>query len=381
MKAVICGAGVAGLTLAAQLGRGGWDVVVLERECGPASGGYLVDISGNGLVAADRLGLLPRLKEVGQLVSTVRWVNERGRQIVDVDLGKQPRPYVRGWKILRGDLERILLESLPPNVEVRFGFDVSEIRTPPDRVEIGVRPSGHLAADVLVGADGVHSRIRDLVFGDGGLWSCALGFDTAAFSFRDEKIEAMLEGRYTVLSAPGRHVVVCPLRSGRIAAMFVHRSLGLTPPPDPLRTLQDMYTSMKWCVPRLLRHARAAQELRYEPAMQVNLTSWHRGRIGLLGDACHAYSLLPGQSASVALASATWLGTEMLRAPSVDVAFSWYQSRLSADIANRRARTRRAAQWLVPSNSRDLALRNGLLRLSGIPGINRLVRSVVGGMA
>src|SRR5689334_7066696 len=122
MKAVICGAGVAGLTLAAELGRGGWEVVVLERECGPASCGYLVDISGNGLVAAEGLCLLPRLKEVGQLVSTVRWVNERGLQIADVDLGKQPRPYVRGWKILRGDLERILLESLPPTVEVRFGL-------------------------------------------------------------------------------------------------------------------------------------------------------------------------------------------------------------------------------------------------------------------
>jgi 2-polyprenyl-6-methoxyphenol hydroxylase-like FAD-dependent oxidoreductase len=381
MKAVICGAGVAGLTLATQLGRGGWQVIVLERECGPTSSGYLVDLAGKGLAAAERLGLLPQLKEAGKLVDSVRWVDERGRQIAEVDLQEPPRSYLRGLKILRGDLERILLEGLPSNVEVRFGFDVAGIRTPTDSVEVELRPTGHITADVLVGADGVHSRIRDLVFGDGGLWSCALGYDTAAFAFHDEKIEALLEGRFTVLSAPGRHIVLCPLHEGRIAAMFVHRSSGLSPPHDPLATLVELYGPLKWCVPKLLRHARAAREVRYEPAMQVTVAAWHRGRVGLLGDACHAYSLLPGQGASVALASASWLGTEMVRAPSVDTAFSWYQSRLSSDIADRRTQTRRAAQWLVPASGRDLALRNGLLKLAAVPGINRLVRSMVSGMA
>jgi 2-polyprenyl-6-methoxyphenol hydroxylase-like FAD-dependent oxidoreductase len=381
MKAIICGAGVAGLTLAAQLGRGGWQVTVLERECGPAGSGYLVDVAGKGLAAAERLGLLPRLQEAGKLVDRVRWVDERGRQIANVDLQGPSRSYTRGWKILRDDLERILLESLPSNVEVRFGFDVAAIRTPAERVEVSLRPAGQIHADVLVGADGVHSRIRDLVFGDGGLWSCALGYDTAAFAFRDEKIETLLEGRFTVLSAPGRHIVLCPLREGRIAAMFVHRSSGLSPPAHPLATLLELYGPLKWCVPKLLRHARAADEVRYEPAMQVNVAAWHRGRIGLLGDACHAYSLVPGQGASVALASASWLGTEMVRAPSVETAFSWYQSRMSTDIASRQTQTRRAAQWLVPANGRDLALRNGMLRLASLPGINRLVRSVVSGMA
>lgn len=356
-------------------------MVVLERESGPGRSGYLIDVAGRGLVAADRLGLLPRLKELGELVTSVRWLDERGRQIADIDLPKKSPPYARGWKILRGDLERLLLESLPANVEVRFGFEVAEIRTPPDSVEVVLRPGGHITADVLVGADGVHSHIRDLVFGDGGLWNCALGYDTAAFAFRDDRISNVLGGRFTVLSAPGRHIVLCPLATGRIAAMFVHRSSGLTPPPDPLATLHQVYGSLRWCVPRLLGRARVAAELRYEAAMQVSLTSWYRGRIGLLGDACHAYSLLPGQSASIALASASWLGAEMLRAPSVETAFSWYQSRLRGEITSRRTKTRRAAQWLVPASARDLALRNGLLRLARVPGINRLVGPVLGGMA
>jgi 2-polyprenyl-6-methoxyphenol hydroxylase-like FAD-dependent oxidoreductase len=63
MRAVICGAGVAGLTLASQLGRAGWEVVILERESGPADGGYLVDLVGEGLRAAKRMGLFRVLRE------------------------------------------------------------------------------------------------------------------------------------------------------------------------------------------------------------------------------------------------------------------------------------------------------------------------------
>jgi len=381
MKAVISGAGVAGLTLAAQLGNGGWDVIVVERDPAPSRSNYLVDLEGQGLVAAGRLGLMTRLLELGERVSRVCWVNDKGGQIAELDLTENARAHHQGIKILRGDLERALLESLPQSVEVRFGFDVSQIRTPADGVDITLRPGGLLKADVLIGADGIHSHIRDLVFGDGGLWSRTLGYDTAAFAFENERLQSLLAGRLNVLCAPGRNIVLCPMRTGRIAVVFIHRSAGPVPPTNPAAYLGEIYGGLKWCVPTLLRAASIAEDLRYEPATQIKLPAWHRGRIGLLGDACHAYSLLPGQGASVAMAAAFWLGTEMLRAPSVDMALAWYQDRLSSDIAARRASARRAAHWLVPTTRRDLVMRNGLLRLASVPGVARLLRPVMSGIA
>src|SRR5262249_43376121 len=151
-----------------------------------------------------------------------------------------------------------------------------------------------------------------------------LGYDAAAFAFDDPEMRAALGGKLTAVSVPARHIVLCPLRTGKIAAMLVHRSTAAVPPRDPVDHLKRLYGELRWCVPSLLEHASKAPDLEYEQTTQIKLPTWHRGRIGLLGDACHAYSLLPGQGTSFTLAAATWLGTELTRAPSIEVAYSWY---------------------------------------------------------
>lgn len=380
MRAVICGAGVAGLTLASQLARAGWQVVLLERESGPSEGGYLVDIAGEGLIAAEHMGLAGVLRERAERTSRVCWVDAAGRTIANLDVGRSPEGS-GALKLLRGDLERTLLESLPPAVDLRFGFDVRDVRTPKGGVELTLRPGGQLTADLLIGADGIHSHIRDLVFGDGGLWSRALGYDTAAFVFEDKDVRRRLGGALTVLSVPGRHIVLCPLRCGKIAATLVHRSTSVTPPGDPRKHLKRVHGDLEWCIPAVLHHASRSADLRYEQAAQIKLPAWHRGRIGLLGDACHAHTLLPGQGSSVAMAAAFRLSQDLLQAPSVDIALGWYQIHLSAEMARRRACTRRAAAWLVPASRTRLAFRNAMLRTASLPGIQRMLGTAVGGVA
>jgi 2-polyprenyl-6-methoxyphenol hydroxylase-like FAD-dependent oxidoreductase len=376
VRAVICGAGVAGLSLATQLARAGWEVVLLERDAGPCDGGYLVDIAGEGLMAAERLGLVRVLRERAEQVSRVCWVDASGNTIANVDSEGDG-----ALKMLRGDLEQALLENLPPSVDLRFGFDVSEVRTPEGRVEVTLRPGGKLTADLLIGADGIHSRIRDLVFGDGGTWSRTLGYDTAAFVFEDPNVRDRLGETLTVLSVPERHIILCPLRSGKIAATLIHRSASMTPPGDPAEHLRRVYGDLEWCIPAVLAHAGKATDLRYEQAAQIKLPAWHRGRIGLLGDACHAYSLLPGQGSSIAMAAAYRLGQDVLQAPSVDVALGWYQIHLAEEMARRRACARRAAEWLIPASRSRLAFRNAMLRTAHLPGVQRLLGSAVGGVA
>jgi 2-polyprenyl-6-methoxyphenol hydroxylase-like FAD-dependent oxidoreductase len=376
VRAVICGAGVAGLSLATQLARAGWEVVLLERDAGPSDGGYLVDIAGEGLQAADRMGLMHVLRERAEHVPRVCWVDGTGNTIANVESDG-----AGALKMLRGDLEQALLENLPPSVDLRFGFDVNEVRTPQGRVEITLRPGGKLTADLLIGADGIHSHIRDLVFGDGGTWSRTLGYDTAALVFEDADVRRHLGGTLTVLSVPERHIILCPLRSGKIAATLIHRSTAMTPPSDPKDHMRRVYGDLEWCIPAVLAHARKATDLRYEQAVQIKLPAWHRGRIGLLGDACHAYSLLPGQGSSIAMAAAYRLSQDILQAPSVDIALGWYQIHLAGEMARRRACTRRAAEWLMPASRSRLAFRNAMLRTASLPGVQRLLGSAAGGVA
>ncbi|MCA2222799.1 FAD-dependent monooxygenase [Nonomuraea aurantiaca] len=80
MKAVICGAGIGGLALAQRLDTIGWDVVVLERSPGPRTHGYMIDFFGPGYDAAEAVGVLPRLHEVGYVVTEMTYRDEEGRR-------------------------------------------------------------------------------------------------------------------------------------------------------------------------------------------------------------------------------------------------------------------------------------------------------------
>ncbi len=372
-RVLICGAGATGLTLASQLSRCGWHVLVVESGPAPRGGGFAIDLTSEALASARQMGVLPQLRSAGELISRVRWLDGAGHNVADVDLFSGGASQ-SCWpiKLLRSDLERVLLENVPPDVEVSFGDEVVEVRTPPGQVEVTLASGRHLVGDLLIGADGVHSRIRDLVFGEGALWSRALGYDTAACVFDDAALREAAQGRVTIVTAPRRQIELYRLRTGRVAANFAFQATQVGDPQCAVDRLQQVYGDLGGCVPRVLAGAARSSEVRYEQAMQVKMQRWHRGRVALLGDACHAFSMFPGQGSSIGIAAAFSLGQEIARSASIQAALDGYQQRLMGEIAARRAAARRRAAWLVPSTAMRLLLRNGLLKLASIRRLRQL---------
>lgn len=377
MKAVICGAGIAGLALAARLAQGGWQVTVLESAPALHNEGYIVDLFGSGFEAARRMGLMPALRRVSYEFDAARWVSSSGRTSARLPW-RVPRALMEEKLIslLRGDLQRAVLEQLPSTVQLRFNQWVSQVRAPVGAVEVHLYGGDIERADVLIGADGTHSRVRDLVFGEGTSWSRFLGFHTAAFVMDAPELGEVLKNELHIVSVPGRQVMLYPLRSGQVAATFVLRAAQGAPPRSPHEALVEAFGDLNWRVPFVLEQAQSLP-VAYEQVGQVVIAHWTRGRIALLGDACQAVTLLPGQGASLSLAAAFVLGEELMRNEDIKTALQRYEHRVRPRLIHMRRAGRRTADWFVPSTSTRLMARNALLRLASRPGLARLLRPVV----
>ncbi len=378
MKAVICGAGIAGLALAARLSQAGWQVTVLESAPALLNEGYIVDLFGSGFEAARRMGLLAALRDVSYELDAVRWVSATGRTSARLPY-RVPLSLFEGrlMSLLRGDLQRVILAQLPSTVQLRFNQWVTQVRAPVGAVEVHLHGGEIERAEVLIGADGIHSRIRDLAFGDGASWSRFLGFHTSAFVIDAAELNEELRNELHIVSVPGRQVGLYPLRQGQVAASFVRRAAQGAPPRSPYEALVEAFGDLDWRVPLVLERARSLPSLVYEQVGQVVMAHWSRGRIGLLGDACQAVSLLPGQGASLSLAAAFVLGEELTRDDDVKAALARYEHRVRPPLIQMRRNGRRSADWLVPSTPAGLAARNALLRLASRPGLSRLLRPAV----
>lgn len=378
MKAIIGGAGIAGLALAAQLGKAGWKVIVADAAPAPRDEAYMIDLFGSGYEAARRMGMLPRLLKDQYVFRGIRWLNGAGHS--SAFLRREMLVSLLGGRLLsllRGDLERAVLEELPPDVDVRFNCPIVQVRVPTGGVEVLLANGQTERADVLIGADGIHSRIRELVFGDSASWIRMLGLDTASLAIDAADLNSDLANELQILSVPGRQVAFHPLRSGKVAVSFLRRTSSRLVSKSAYQALSEAYGDLNWRVPLVLERARELTSLMYEEVGQVVMAHWCRGRVALLGDACQAVTLLPGQGASLSLAAACVLAEELCGPLPVKEALLQYEHRVRPELIRMRRAGRRAAEWVVPATAAGIMARNAAIRLSSRPGLARLLRPVM----
>ncbi|PSL57589.1 2-polyprenyl-6-methoxyphenol hydroxylase-like FAD-dependent oxidoreductase [Saccharothrix carnea] len=363
MKVLISGAGIAGLALAHRLGTLGHDVVVLEQAAAPRTSGYMIDFFGPGYDAAERMGVLPRLLELGYRVREAAYVDARGRRVAGLSFDRFARAVDgRLVSVMRPDVERAFREDLPAAVTLRFGARVVGVEDGAAGVDVRLADGSTVSGDLLVGADGVHSAVRRLVFGDGHVRY--LGFHTAAFTFDDPSVHALVDGRFCVTDTVGRQVGFYGLRDGRVAAFTVHRTPSPDLPASARAAVLEAYGSLGWVVPRAL--ARCPEDIYYDQVAQVELPRWSSGRVVLVGDACGAVSLLAGQGASLGIGGAYVL------AEHVDD-LSAYERAWRPVVAEKQQVARSGARWFLPASPWRLRARRVAVRLSNLPGVDRVV--------
>jgi 2-polyprenyl-6-methoxyphenol hydroxylase-like FAD-dependent oxidoreductase len=235
----------------------------------------------------------------------------------------------------------------------------------------GTRWSG----DLVIGADGIHSAIRKLAFGPESNYLRYLGLHTAAYTFANPELHKNLGQQFAITDSVDKTVGLYPIRNERIAVFTAHRTSDSAFPADPRAVVQTTYSDLGWLVPDALAHCPDPPALYYDQVSQIEMPRWTTDRVALVGDACQAVSLLAGQGASLAVAGAQLLASELANEANVTDALSHYTRRMAVSVADKQAAARRTAEWFLPSTPRRLLLRQLALRGMALPGLGRLISS------
>ncbi|MEO8084039.1 MAG: FAD-binding domain, partial [Ardenticatenales bacterium] len=372
MKIAINGAGIAGPTLAYWLSASGHDVLLVEEAPRLRSGGYVIDFWGVGYDVAEKMGLIGPIRALGYQVGEVRFVDRHGRKASGFAADVLTRMTGgRFTSVRRSDLAATIYGAIEDRVETIFGDSIAGIEDDGSRVHLRFDHAAARDVDLVVGADGLHSRVRDLVFGADAAFEVTMGYHVAAFELqgyrpRDELV-------YVSHGAPGRQVSRFAMRDDKTLFLFVFRNeylVGGTPTDDDERraALRAVFADIGWECPRILERLDDVTGIYFDRVSQIRMPRWHKGRTALIGDAAACVSLLAGEGTGLAMAEAYVLAGELGRAGGDHaMAFERYQARMKPFLEQKQQSAAKFASSFAPRTAFGLRFRDVVLHLMRLP--------------
>ncbi|WP_454195774.1 FAD-dependent monooxygenase [Nocardia sp. Marseille-Q1738] len=364
-RILISGASIAGPTLAYWLVRHGFRPAVVERSPALRPGGNGVDIRGAAVHIADRMGLLSRLREQATDIRELTFVNAAGRRVA----GMSTRAFNAEGdiEIMRGDLAQVLYEATADDVEFTFGDSIAAISQRRDAVEVTFDSGAEAEFDLVIGADGLHSRTRNLAITPeaDAVHHLGLYFATARADAELGRPRAV-----DLYNTPGKAAGV--YRSGAhdtATAFFAFREarvldVDYRDQNAQKSLLRDYFDGAGWRVSTLLDQAAADDGFYFDAVSQVRIPAWSSGRVALVGDAGYCATPLSGAGAALAIEGAHLLATELAAAEGDHrIAFRRYEERLRPRVSRAQRSVRAGRAMLIPATSGQIWLRNQLTRL------------------
>jgi 2-polyprenyl-6-methoxyphenol hydroxylase-like FAD-dependent oxidoreductase len=331
---LISGASVAGPTLAYWLQRHGFTPTIVERAPSPRPGGQAIDIRGKALSVMQRMGLLEQAKALRTQMKGVSVQDASGKEV----WRSEEKTFTGGRfdnedvELLRDDLSNLLLGSIA-GCEVLFGDSITALNDGPDGVEVQFQNGPRRTFDLVLAADGVHSKVRRLVFGAEGPLLKQLGVGLAIFStdnylgIQDWQISFRDNER-------GFGYLLYPVRNNSELRINIGFGAGLDEDRYGDIEAQRALVAQKcvgwgWEVPNFIERMWRAPDFYFGALAQTVVDTWSKGRVALVGDAGYCPSPFSGQGTSLALVGAYVLAEELGKCPEDHTsAFGAYEARM-----------------------------------------------------
>ncbi|EYR81539.1 FAD-dependent monooxygenase [Shinella sp. DD12] len=360
MRILIVGGGPAGLTLAACLLRHGIEPVVVEKAAHGRTGGYSIGLHINGWQVAERLGLVEAFRAKAMPLGPAHHLDRRGRKLFSYDyrtLAKAAEG--RLLAIMRSDFHEILTKAVVGRCPIRYETTVTALEDDGSGVDAIFSDGSRERFDLVVGADGYRSTVRALAFGPHEDFLRPLGYRASAWRVPlEEPLGASFVGMMDVDHQGGLYAA----GDGTAATLFCWRDERTDRlDPEARRTvLQKAFGHWPEPVASALRSAIDWDQAFFDTVAQIEMPTWSKGRIVLLGDAAWCLTFLAGQGTSTAMAGAYILAAELARKTHTE-ALESYEARMRPLVTRMQSVSRKIGGHYIPQSTLGMRLQSWIL--------------------
>ncbi|MGW2635109.1 FAD-dependent monooxygenase [Streptomyces chattanoogensis] len=371
MRILVSGASVAGPVLAYWLTRHGFSVTVVERA--PAlrkTGGHAVDLFRPAMNISEKMGVLPRIEKRATGANRMTVYREGSRRPIRAELSKIfGATSGRHVEIMRDDLSEIYYDATRDDAEYVFGDSITAIS--PDG-EVRFENAAPRSFDLVVGADGLHSNVRRLVFDEESRFNAFIGAYLGVLTLPNV---SDLDGELLIHVGVGRTAGMYGARHlGDARALFLFRSehelnYHHRDVPRQKELLRGAFAGMHPDVDRWLEELDRTPAFYFDSITQLRMNTWSQGKVTLVGDAAYCPGPAVGGSTTLAVVGAYVLAGELARAGGDhERAFLAYERVMAAHVHGSRAVALSAAKTLIPTSRLGVwGLAQGARLISALP--------------
>jgi 2-polyprenyl-6-methoxyphenol hydroxylase-like FAD-dependent oxidoreductase len=368
--ALVSGASIAGLTTAYWLTTLGYQVTIVEQAPTPRLGGAAINVQGEALLTAKRMGIYEQLKAQSLPPMRLSFIDmQEGTDTSQVGEDEVPDAHEASeeLEIERAKLLAILLATLPTEVTFLFNNRITGLHETADTMQVTFREGPARTFDLVFGCDGLHSGVRQLWFGPEANYACFLQH-YASLTIVDHLL--VEENTAQLYSEPGKGILLNAYQGKTDIIFWFYAEQELVYDYRDTAQQRDIvlrqFAGQGWRTPELLAEVAAAGISYFDKFSQIKMSSWTKGRVALVGDAAYCASPAAGIGASLAMQGAAAMAQALATHEGhVEAAFQAYNHALRPFIEEVQATAvAMLTTFFVPKTTEEIQARNrGMLPL------------------